>query len=456
MPFKGDHVYNTTPTNAFGPANNALSPDTIVSPELILLPFEPGRHTITLVKMEQPLRDIGGTSFPCALISALPGPGHASFPAGQTAWFLSLGDTLSVHVQAPGAILTLVTLRPSDYAATGLHFKVTNIDKQHAASRTGAAPVWPPASPVGDTMSARPRPPLESPAQPFLAQPGQPPFAQSAPPKTPFGWGAQPREAFFTDCLARRQNSPAVGGSFNPDFQPASSAHEAPPGSNTFGSPPFATASQPPAPERQYPLSADLGFAAPRGAFPGAPFHGHPSHSPGSSYETPTARFQSFQTVVPEFGRPGGAPDMFGAPSHPVATPVSLHACAHIQNLGDVASSPGQPLGTPGSRLRLEAVAFKPEGMDPAALEYATISHEGSLSPWVSFPHFSGTHAANLPLLGFVARLTGEAARRYDVVYSGTFQKSGQAAGRRNGEFLFSTFEGDALESLAVRIIPKD
>lgn len=394
-------MHHTTQPNAFRPVNNALSSDSILSSELILLPLGPGRHAITLARRDQPVRDIGGTPFPCALISVLPGPGRASFPAGQTAWLLSPGDTQTVHVQALGAILTLVTLRPSGYAATGLHFTITDLDRQPQA--TAAEPAWNRPPPFEVAMAERRQP---SPVQPFAAQPA---FGQSSPATMPFGAGAQPSGAF-------------------------------PPGAHPW--------------ERDA-LSADLGFAAPPGAFPDALPHGHRPDSPGSSHAASPARFQPFRAAVPDFGQPEhfpGAPDV---PAHPAAAPVSLHACAHIQNIGDVASLPGQTIGSPGSRLRLEAVAFKPEGMDPASLEYATISHEGLLSPWVSFPRFSGTRGVGLPILGFVARLTGEAGRLYDVAYAGTFQKTGQSRNCRNGEFLFSNAEGDALESLAVRILPK-
>lgn len=432
-------MHNAPQPNAFRPGHNMVSPDSLIATELILLPFEPGRHAITFVKRDQPLRDIGGTPFPCALVSVLPGPGRAAFPSGQTGWLLSPGDTLTMHVQATGAILTMITMRPSDYASTGLQFKITHLDGQPQA--TAAGPAWNPAPPFEVVTAERPQP--------------QPAFGQPGPAPMPFGADAQPREAFPPGGPFWRQNAPAPGEGFPPVLHPGHSPLEAHPGSGAFGPSPFAAAPQPPAAGQRPPLAADLSFAAPLGAFPDAPRSGHRPGAAGAVGAASPAHFQPFQAVAPQPGHPADSTGLSGVPEHPAAAPVSLHACGHIQNIGDAASLPGQTIGAPGSRVRLEAVAFKPEGMDPAALEYATISHDGLLSPWVSFPHFSGTRGAGLPLLGFVARLTGEAARLYDVAYSGTFLKTGQSRSCRNGEFLFSNADGDALESLAVRIVPK-
>lgn len=139
------------------------------------------------------------------------------------------------------------------------------------------------------------------------------------------------------------------------------------------------------------------------------------------------------------------------APAHDVP---GIRIAAHIEREGDVAFEPGQVAGRPNSKRRLEAVALYAEGLSLNELEYAAVSYDGHLMPWVCPPQFSGTRGLGAPLLGFAARLSGETASRFHIVYSGTFVQAGAVTMVRNGEFLKSPIQGDPLESLTVSLEP--
>lgn len=127
----------------------------------------------------------------------------------------------------------------------------------------------------------------------------------------------------------------------------------------------------------------------------------------------------------------------------------------HLEGEGDVAFDPGQGAGRPGSKRRLEAVALYVEGVALQDLQYAAIGPNGQPMPWVSPPQFTGSRGTGAPMLGFAAKLGGEAAGRYTIAYAGTFLGAGPVPAARNGEFLRSPVPGDALESLAVILEPK-
>ncbi len=65
---------------------------------------------------------------------------------------------------------------------------------------------------------------------------------------------------------------------------------------------------------------------------------------------------------------------------------------------------------------------------------------------WVSPPQFTGSRGTGAPMLGFAAKLSGEAADRYGVAYPELLARRPVSAAR-NGEFLRSPVPGDALES---------
>jgi hypothetical protein len=574
-----------------------LPTEAFVLPELTLIPFEPGQHMVTIARMDRPVRDIGGTSFPNVLISVLPGPGQATFENGNCSWLTGLGESVVVDVRIPGAILVFLTIRPTDYETTGLHIKIKKIEPNQDVAQpvqafgqpqvqpAGAYPK-PGVSPFGQVVTAAPQH-ISTPVSPFpasaqagtlgtnapfttqatekrfqgqpgfvpqpFAGPGQSLQAQSSglPPfgAKPFGQMETPvaqvnevphetspfvqatpgvptiSESFIaspgsengeyrvvtrTPASPHGSESSCLSSSGPKPFglRPSSfaQAHEADhegtqlpqakpfanvfgagnatpgqrddnmfaysPGSNSapecarspqHGNMTFGHMRQPTAPS-QPPIQAASGLPQ---AKPFASMHGNgdPQSVPGHgqsgayAYTTPVRQVIDPARSTQVQPQPESQSAKSFAPLFPSAlevAPVQVHACGHIQNKGDVPCSPGQSVGVPSSQLKLEAVAFKPEGIDPAQFEYATVSQDGRLSPWTSFPHFSGSRGSSMPLLGFVARLTGDAAEMYQVVYSGTFLKAGQTPEVRDGQFLHSSIQGDALESLNLRIAPKN
>ncbi|MFP5238890.1 MAG: hypothetical protein ACLGQW_03575 [Acidobacteriota bacterium] len=369
--------------------------ESVATPELTLVPLEPGRHVIAFTGIDVPQKDLGGLNIPCLQLSVLPVPGSGSvaFDSGEVAWLTSPGQEVAVTVGERGAIVQFLTLRPGDYPTTGMHLEV----RRHQGTAQGAPFAQAPQSPQAPMFGQQPQ------AAPFGQQPQAAPFGQP---------------------------------------QAAPQAPQAP----MFGQQPQA------APFGQQPQAASFGQPQAAPQAPQAPMFG----------QQPQAAPFGQQPQAAPFGQPQAAPQAPQAPQAPMfgqqtqtAPGIKLHVACHIQNIGDQVAEDGQPAGLPGSKLRLEAVAMLAEGLDADALEYAAISHEGRLTPWAAAPQFCGTRGMGMPLLGFVARLKGQAEAKYDICYSGTFIQAGQMAEVRNGEFLQSVQPGDMLESLRVRIAPK-
>ncbi|WP_243313001.1 hypothetical protein, partial [Fundidesulfovibrio agrisoli] len=216
----------------------------------------------------------------------------------------------------------------------------------------------------------------------------------------------------------------------------------------------------------QQPQAAPFGQAQAAPQAPQTPMFGQkPQAAPFAQCQPPTFGQQpQAASQAPMFAQqpqaaPFAQPQAPQAPQMPMygqqpqaATGVKLHLACHIQNIGDQVAEDGQPAGLPGSKLHLEAVAMLAEGLEPDALEYAAISHDGRLTPWAAAPQFCGSRGKGMPLLGFVARLKGWAEQAYDICYSGTFVQGGSVAEVRNGECLQSISHDDALESLVCMI----
>lgn len=451
------HQANTKPQQ--------LPEKSFVLPELTLLPFEPGKHTITLARIDHPTRVFGGASFPNIMISVLPGPAMARVDDKDSAWLTQAGEAAVVEVQAPGAILVFLTFRPSNYETTGLHIQIKKADAAQEASKPAggftaqpspAMPDWPEEP---DHCPIAPSAPFAFGSQTDQAKPvGPPVFRPQAKPQ-PFPFPGKPFQAPIAsdipgDVANGMQNfgNNSSSGTIRPQFE-----------MNPFQATPIGRGMQSGQPtfEPSNPLPQARPFAPPEFAHNTQRPHGAQgentfANSPRPVEPTSVQRFEAFQAAPANagqvaFGQHPSRPDFFQE-----LKPVHVHACGHIQNNGDIPCQPGQTIGSPASRLRLEAVAFKPEGIDPSEFEYATVSHDGRLSPWTSFPHFSGTRGTGTPLVGFVARLTGDAASKYDVAYAGTFLTAGQAPEARNGQFLQSPVQGDPLESLSLRVVPKN
>ncbi|BAH74838.1 hypothetical protein [Solidesulfovibrio magneticus] len=250
------------------------------------------------------------------------------------------------------------------------------------------------------------QPQATMPQQPPM-QPQQPPMQPQQPPVQPFGVGGL--------SYSPHGGQPAFGGyPGRPQAMPA------------FGGPQGFAQPQP-------------GFAQPAPAF----------GQPAPSFGQPAAGFGQPAAAAPQ------PPRTFTPPSAPAGPMPVVRMAGHLEGEGDVAFDPGQGAGRPGSKRRLEAVALYVEGVALQDLQYAAIGPNGQPMPWVSPPQFTGSRGTGAPMLGFAAKLGGEAAGRYTIAYAGTFLGAGPVPAARNGEFLRSPVPGDALESLAVILEPK-
>lgn len=405
--------------------------ETVLCSETTLVPFPPGAYRIAVGGMEHPAKKVADTAFPAMQVSVLPGcrqSARLDTTDGVTAWLERAGDQTTLTVTAPGGFVLFTAYRPHDYPTTGIRMDVERL-KQAASQTAAPAPMVPPQAP---SMQAPGFPQAPSfpqasgfPRAPSFQQaPGFPqahPFAQQAgfqqpgvfqnpvAPASPQGFSLTPPAG---------TGFPAAGGGFSQPQFPAQG----------FQSQPFQ-----PSPEAGF-----LGGQAP-GAFGAA--------NPGLRPAAP-------QPFSPQAApRPGQAAQAAPTPS---GAPVpGVRMAGHIEMEGDKAFEPGQTAGVAGSGRRLEAVALYAEGINLHEFEYAAVSRDGHLLPWVCPPQFTGSRGMGAPLIGFAARLSGDAAARYDIVYSGSFFQGGQVAPVGNGEFLKSPVPGDALESLRVALTPK-
>ena len=385
--------------------------ETMLTSEATLAPFPPGEYTILVGGMEHPPMALANSPFPCIRVDVLPGSAGAcrlASPNAHSIWLTKTGDSVVLTVAQPGGLILFTTYRPSEYATTGIRMDI----KRHN-----------PLQPQGTTPQQPPMQPQQQPMQP------------QQPPMQPFGAGGL--------SFSPHGGQPAFGGyPGQPQAAPA------------FGQPQGFSQPQP-------------GFAQPAPAFgQPAPAFGQPAPAfgqPAPTFGQPAPTFgqpaPAFGQPAPAFGQPAPAapqpPQAFTPPSAPTGPMPVVRMAGHLEGEGDVAFEPGQGAGRPGSKRRLEAAALYVEGVALQDLQYAAIGADGQPMAWVSPPQFTGTRGTGAPMLGFAAKLSGEAAERYGVAYAGTFVNAGPVSAARNGEFLRSPMPGDTLESLAVILEPK-
>lgn len=387
--------------------------ETVLCSETTLVPFPPGAYRIAVGGMEHPAKTVADTAFPAMQVTVLPGCRQAArldTADGGTAWLDRAGGQTLLRVAAPGGLVLFTAYRPHDYPTTGIRMDVERL-KQPEAQAAPKPPMTPPLSPA---MQAPGFPQAPS----FLQAPGFPqaqPYAQQAAFQQPGAFQNPASPQGFSLTPPAGGGFPAAGGGFSQPQFPAQG----------FQSQPF----------QPSPGAGFLGGQAP-GGFGAA--------NPG------------LRPAAPQPFTPQAAPrHEQAAPTPSDASVPGIRMAGHIEMEGDKAFEPGQTAGVPGSRRRLEAVALYAEGLNLHELEYAAVSRDGHLLPWVCPPQFTGSRGMGAPLIGFAARLSGETAARYDIVYSGSFFQGGQAGPVGNGEFLKSPVPGDPLESLRVTLTSK-
>lgn len=428
----------------------AAQPENILTSEATLVPFPPGEYRIAIGGMEHPSKPLTGDLFPAVQITVLPSSRRTARLApgdGANAWLQRAGEEVRLAVMAPGAAVIFTTYRPNEYATTGIRLDIERHTAPNAASQPAPQPPHFQAARQPAGFPQPPQPRQEMPQftpQSMGSLPGFPQPQQLRPEMPQFA--PQPPMAHQPDFPQQQPVFPAPGfpGGQGLGFAPQQpfGAPAPQPWPAAGQQPPFASFGGQPGPFQQ---PAQPRFAAqPTPAMPSQP---GPGFNPAAGFTRQAAP------------RPFSPPSQPAQPTPPQAGPDAagplIRMAGHIENEGDVAAEPGRGLGGNGSKRRLEAVALYAEGVNLHEMEYAAVSYDGRLMPWVSPPQFTGTRGMGAPLLGFAARLGGDAAERFDIVYSGSFFAAGPVAPARNGEFLKSPNQGDPLEQLHVRLEPK-
>ena len=151
---------------------------------------------------------------------------------------------------------------------------------------------------------------------------------------------------------------------------------------------------------------------------------------------------------------PGASAGVLPAPG--VAPPrVKLDIIAHIQGRGDIGAVFGEWLGEAGSGKWIEGFGVAPSnGVDLADIEYQVVLGRGWLSPWVEGGQFCGSRGMALPILGLRVRLRGEAAKLFELRYSGSFV-DGSSVGPVDAGEACESDELSPVEALMIELTPK-
>ena len=128
---------------------------------------------------------------------------------------------------------------------------------------------------------------------------------------------------------------------------------------------------------------------------------------------------------------------------------------AHIQRTGDTGRSFGEWVGTPGSQMAIEGFSLTaPKEFEPSDLTYQAVLGRGWMSPWSESGHFCGSRGMALPILGLRVKLSGAAAKRYELRYDATFLDGTKLEGL-GSEDTCETASLAALEAMRIELTPK-
>jgi hypothetical protein len=125
---------------------------------------------------------------------------------------------------------------------------------------------------------------------------------------------------------------------------------------------------------------------------------------------------------------------------------------AHIHMLGDIPFNDGWA-GCIGDGLWIEAFAIGSVGhLTLDLIEYCAVTADGFQTPWIGGQMFCGSRGRAIPMLGYAMRLKGEAAERYNCIYSGQFV-SGRVLGPfKNGDLCCSDLPSDPLWGIELQV----
>ncbi len=104
----------------------------------------------------------------------------------------------------------------------------------------------------------------------------------------------------------------------------------------------------------------------------------------------------------------------------PIPGPQNADYKLHFSRKGDVPAGFGEWVGSFGDDSWIEGVELlAPASLEASDLEYQVVLGRGWLSPWVQAGEFCGSRGMGLPILGFRARLLGQAAQQWRLRYAG-------------------------------------
>ena len=104
----------------------------------------------------------------------------------------------------------------------------------------------------------------------------------------------------------------------------------------------------------------------------------------------------------------------------PIPGPQNADYQLHFSRRGDVPAGFGEWVGSFGDDSWIEGVELlAPAPLEASDLEYQVVLGRGWLSPWVQAGEFCGSRGMGLPILGFRARLLGQAAQQWRLRYAG-------------------------------------
>gem|GEM_PF-4774049 len=138
----------------------------------------------------------------------------------------------------------------------------------------------------------------------------------------------------------------------------------------------------------------------------------------------------------------------------PESTLARLKIVLSTRDRGEEAYSSGQWTTSLKGDDRIVGISLVSKSLDPEELEYAAISVEGQ-TPWVWGGGFAEIADGTAPLIGFAARLKGQAESSFDIVYYGGYPNNESSDERRNGEPCEPETPGAPLQNLFVVLVPR-
>lgn len=172
-----------------------------------------------------------------------------------------------------------------------------------------------------------------------------------------------------------------------------------------------------------------------------------------SSFRTTDSMTQPFDINVEQlnFGLPART-----EPSSSTTPSLKLQVGVHLHGQENVQFSESDWVGRAGSGVWIEAISISAqEALEPTDIEYKGLVANGFETPWLSDGAICGTKGANVPLVGFAARLKPKAAAEYDCEYSLCFRSGAIVGPLRNGIPGRSKVAGDPLEAIQIRVVKR-